>query len=504
MANPWYFRRWLQVILLVMAIVLSTGCTREAPRDSSIAGGLNSSLENQNFTSIPGHTMHLPSPSTAGGAGEASAGEPAGQWQKKPLPIFSRTFSMITAGLLLVIFPEEYGVGYLSPGIVYSLSIDSERPVNLLVVDSIYENSVRNTRPVFEIQPSRAPDRSRSYEYGFSYGFPVILQEDNVMKKTLLFSVPRMGKYLVVADPRSQGKVTGTKTSYSVSHELFRTTLTLERVMDRNRSGPGTISGVGLPGLINEVIGLSTDFSETSKIYALDEYGMPQLFPNDTLHLMISSSRPVNILILDEEAMEVYHFAQPELAYFQNRTVKATRRGFTYGPISPHNGEIYHEDESLDTDVLISIPRVSKYYVIIDPRYASEYISSPENALSFVEDYVRVKVYIEKLEVGSALYWKRMGDSCMKAGRYDQAESYYRTSVALDPKNPDTWYNMGIVLRDLGRYREAIRAFHETLQITPGDPDVWERIGTLYMVIEDEVNARDAYNRSQVLLARAG
>jgi hypothetical protein len=407
--------------------------------------------------------------------------------------IFSQTYAVLSGWKPVFIDPEEYGYHYFSPREEYSLDIDSSWPVNILVVDSLYADRLSLYLPEYGITSSRVPDRTVSYSYGFIYDCPLVVQEDNIMKKTVTFSVPRTGKYIVVIDPRFDAKATWDMYGESLSHEYFRTTLQLKK--------SGTISATNeslAPGAVNEVVGLSTNYLGTTKVYALDEYGYPSLSPGDSVHLSVSTSRPVNILVLDGEAMEAFSRVYPVEITVTNRTIEADHRGYSYGEISPNNGEVYHEDMSLDTEAFVAIPKLSKYYVVIDPRYSGELSSMGGYPSSYTEDFVTTKVYIEVLREGSALYWKKVGDFSLRKGEYEAAESYYRKSLALDSENPDTWYNLGIVLRDLGEYREAIDAFNQTLRIQPGDPDVWEKIGVLYLLIENEAAAREAYNRSLI------
>jgi len=391
----------------------------------------------------------------------------------------------------VVIDPEEYGHPYFSPGETYSLFVDSGMPVNILVLDSVYAGRIPLFIPEYGILPSHAPDREVSFSYGFRYDCPLIVQEDYLIKKTTFFSVPRLGKYVMVIDPRFNARTTWDMSGESSSHDFFRTTLELKKY----NASPGE-SVDSIPGAVNEMVGLSTNYWGTPKIYALDEYGYPSLSKGDIIHISINTGRPVNILVLDGEAMDAFSRVEPIEVTVSNRTVNAAHRGYSYGEISPNNGEIFHEDLSLDTEAFVQIPKQSKYYVIIDPRFSSEFSSVGGYLSSYEEDFVTTKVYIEVLHEGSALYWKKMGDYSLRKGEYEAAESYYRKSLVIDPENPDTWYNLGIVLRDLGRYHDAIDAFNQTLRIEPGDADVWEKIGILYLLTENDAAARDAYNRS--------
>jgi len=415
----------------------------------------------------------------------------SGNTRTSPTLIFSETLPLMSGAKPVVIDPEEYGHPYFSQGVTYSLFVDSGMPVNFLILDSVYTGRIPLFIPDYGILPSRAPDREVSFSYGFRYDCPLIVQEDYLVKKTINFSVPRFGKYVMVIDPRFNARTTWDMSGESSSHDFFRATIEL---MEYPAGRVG--SKESIPDAVNEIVGLSTNYWGTPRIYALDEYGYPSLSEGDTVHLSVSTARPVNILILDGEAMDAFSRVDPVEVTVTNRTVNAVHRGYSYGEISPNNGEVFHEDLSLDTEAFVAIPAQSKYYVIIDPRFSSEFSSSGGYISGYEEDFVTAKVYIEVLREGSALYWKKMGDYSLRKGDYEAAEIYYHKSLALDPENPDTWYNLGIVLRDLNKYHDAIEAFNQTLRIEPGDADVWEKIGILYLLTENEAAARDAYNRS--------
>lgn len=414
----------------------------------------------------------------------ASKEEPDG-----PSVIFSKKFFVLSGGDPVVVDPLEYGYHYFSPDETYSLSIDSEYPVNILVMDSIYAGLLPIQVPEYGPTPCRAPDRTVSYSSGFLYEYPLVVQEENIIKKTVVFSVPRTGKYLVIIDPRFNGKTTLDMYGVSTSHEYFRTTMTLHSFP------PGTAVAQN-KGVVNEILGLTSSFLEMTQVYAFDELGYPLLSPGDIVHLSVVTDKPVNILVLDGEAMGVFSRDTPAEVIVQNRSVDAVHRGYSYWGISPNNGEVFHEDMSFDCEAFVTIPKRSKYYVVIDPRFSYELSSVGGYPISYSADFINTKTYIEVLREDSALYWKKVGDYSLRKGDYKAAEMYYEKSLSLDPENPDTWYNMGIALRDLGKYREAIHAFTQTLRIQPGDADVWEKLGVLYLLIENEAAARDAYNRS--------
>lgn len=471
----------LVAVALVVALVLASGCSSPAGGHSDTLTPSPASAPSPEPILNDSAINNLETPGISPTAGNISR------------PLLSRTFAVLSGGKPIVIDPEEYGCKYFSIVGRYTLSIDSARPVNILVLDSLYSDRLSQYAPDYGIRPSLSPDRSVSFSYGFMYNFPLVVQEDNVVKKTVTFSVPRSGKYLVVIDPRFHGKVTWDMYGNSISHDYFRTTLELATTNTSSTPHPEDV-----PRAVNEVIGLPTGYVGTTKVYPLDEYGFSSLSPGDSLHLSVSTGKPVNILVLDSEAMEAFSRVDPIEGNIQNRTVDAVHRGYSYGEISPNNGEVFHEDGSFDTEAFVEIPKTSKYFVVIDPRFSYEFSSMEGYPSIYTEDFVTAKVYIEVVREGSPLYWKKLGDFSLRKGEYVAAESYYRRSLELDPENPDTWYNLGLVLRDLGDYRGAIDAFNQTLRIQPGDADVWEKIGILYLLIENEGAARDAYNRSLI------
>ncbi len=467
------------VVIALFAMALFSGCSVPSGENGS-ATPPPTPVQEPGLNTSDSVTFSLPPPGTENVSTHSHT-------------IFSRTFSVLSGGSPVIIDPGDYGYQYFSPDVEYSLYIDSGRPVNLLVLDSMYADRFSLFAPDYRIRPSYASDRTVSYSYGFIYDFPLVVQEDVVVKKVILFSVPRKGKYLVVMDPRYHGDVTWDLYGGSTAHDYFRATLELEE-----HDAPSTVSPNDGPGAVNEIVGLSTGYVGSTKVYALDEYGYSSLSPGDSLHISVSTNKPVNVLVLDAEAMESFSRVEPVATNIQNRTIDASHWGYSYGEISSNNGGVFQEDLSLDTEAFVKIPKNSKYYVVIDPRFSYEFSSTGGYPSSYKENFVITKVYIEVLREGSALYWKKTGDYSLRKGEYEAAESYYRTSLLQDPGNPDTWYNLGIVLRDLGDYRGAITAFSETARIQPGDADVWEKIGVLYLLIENEAAAREAYNRSLV------
>jgi protein O-GlcNAc transferase len=66
---------------------------------------------------------------------------------------------------------------------------------------------------------------------------------------------------------------------------------------------------------------------------------------------------------------------------------------------------------------------------------------------------------------------KELGDEQLKAGRYADAERFYRQVIESDVEYPAALVNLGFVLREQGRTYEAREFLERAVRIAAGDPD---------------------------------
>ncbi|MFA4877784.1 MAG: hypothetical protein WC586_10245 [Methanoregula sp.] len=95
---------------------------------------------------------------------------------------------------------EDYGLMYQNPGDTFRLSVDSEKPVNVLVLNSGELSQFDGITPVYEMQPEKG---DKEAHYGYTYtGISPLVKEDKVTRKDFVFTIKKTGKYYIVLDQR--------------------------------------------------------------------------------------------------------------------------------------------------------------------------------------------------------------------------------------------------------------------------------------------------------------
>ena len=69
--------------------------------------------------------------------------------------------------------------------------------------------------------------------------------------------------------------------------------------------------------------------------------------------------------------------------------------------------------------------------------------------------------------------------------RFDQAVTYYRQALAIDPSFPSLEMNLGLALFKSNRFQEAIKPFTVELEKHPGDPRVTILLGMTHYGMGD-------------------
>lgn len=78
-------------------------------------------------------------------------------------------------------------------------------------------------------------------------------------------------------------------------------------------------------------------------------------------------------------------------------------------------------------------------------------------------------------------------------GRADEAEQFYRRSLAIVPAQPGALFNLGMLLYGRAQHRDALVAFADVLKLKPGDYDTLLVCGYSYQAIGDVAAAEEAY-----------
>lgn len=86
------------------------------------------------------------------------------------------------------------------------------------------------------------------------------------------------------------------------------------------------------------------------------------------------------------------------------------------------------------------------------------------------------------------------GTTLMYAGRYEEAEPYFRKAIQLDPEFIDAYDHLGLTLRHLGRPEEAIVILKQSISLMPENIVPYSSLCLSYRDIGEYQNALDTAN----------
>jgi tetratricopeptide (TPR) repeat protein len=72
------------------------------------------------------------------------------------------------------------------------------------------------------------------------------------------------------------------------------------------------------------------------------------------------------------------------------------------------------------------------------------------------------------------------GNQSFSARRYDEAITWYKQAIALDPDSVDANYNLGVVYSNKGMHDESIAAYNRVITINPGHAQAHNNLGSAY------------------------
>lgn len=99
----------------------------------------------------------------------------------------------------------------------------------------------------------------------------------------------------------------------------------------------------------------------------------------------------------------------------------------------------------------------------------------------------------------SAQVWLELGNLFFKSGLYKEAAGAYGNAVKIDPTSAWAQSNLAMSLVYLGKYREAASIYLKSIDLFETDTEkaiTWNRLGNVYRKMNDEYNARKAYQNA--------
>jgi hypothetical protein len=103
---------------------------------------------------------------------------------------------------------EDYGYQYLYPDDTFSISVNSDKPVNVLVIDKDGEIKFPTVEPEWNTI-------LKKNQWDYSPVVPVFIQS-NVLKKDMTFTIKQKSMYFLIIDPRFSSEQAGW---HGIKHE---------------------------------------------------------------------------------------------------------------------------------------------------------------------------------------------------------------------------------------------------------------------------------------------
>jgi len=116
----------------------------------------------------------------------------------------------------------------------------------------------------------------------------------------------------------------------------------------------------------------------------------------------------------------------------------------------------------------------------------------------------RDNIDIASLEINShsAQVWLELGNLFFKAGSYKEAVNAYTKAVEIDPSSGWAHSNLAMSFVFQSEYKDAVSVYLKSIDLFSDDKDKaisWNRLGNVYRKMNDEENARKAYQNAVAL-----
>lgn len=97
---------------------------------------------------------------------------------------------------------KELGLEFLKPNDTFIISVDSDKPINILVTDANGKGNYEGVSAIWEKQTLSKTTNTKLY--GWSYpGLWTAIKADEIYHNDLLVKIDREGSYYIIFDPRN-------------------------------------------------------------------------------------------------------------------------------------------------------------------------------------------------------------------------------------------------------------------------------------------------------------
>jgi tetratricopeptide (TPR) repeat protein len=102
----------------------------------------------------------------------------------------------------------------------------------------------------------------------------------------------------------------------------------------------------------------------------------------------------------------------------------------------------------------------------------------------------------------STQVWLELGNLFFKSGSYNEAANAYANAVKIDPSSGWAHSNLAMSFVFQGKHEKAVSVYLKSIDLFKNDRDkavTWNRLGNVYRKMNDEDNARKAYQTAVLL-----
>jgi len=194
-----------------------------------------------------------------------------------------------------------------------------------------------------------------------------------------------------------------------------------------------------------------------------------------TMAIQLDPNEPVNHYNLGIVYMQRQQY-EKALAEFKAAESSGVYEEKLLEGLSQAYASLERYDESIA--VLERLQPVQNRNVAIIARLAELYYRKGDLDTAF-EYYKQITVY-EPVSENARVAYANMGNIRDDQHRYDEAISYFKKALAIDPQDSSTLYNLGIAYKHAGKPELAVAAFNDAAQYNPDNPKPRLAIADLY------------------------
>ncbi|WP_321506803.1 hypothetical protein [uncultured Methanoregula sp.] len=350
------------ISLVCITFILIAGCT--TPENSPSAGTTPAAVAA--VTPRINATPDSANTSTGSAASQPAPGTPGLVTTAPPVnqkTLLNESFSLITGdrNSAKIYSFKELGRDLLEPGDTFIISVDSAKPLNILVTDANGKGNFNGVTPKWEKQPTSKTTNTKMY--GWSYpGIWTALKSDEVFHRNLVLKIEREGSYYIIFDPQNIVEQVSELGIWQRTYNNFNVHAGVDQVVHPLSADILPKS----PYIIDDTFAVYDAYRDGFKVYPLEDYGLEYQNPGDTFRLSINSEKPVNVLVLNSEEKVQFDGITPVYEMQPEKGDREAHYGYTYTGISP----LVKEDKVTRKDITFTIKKTGKYYIIIDQRFA--------------------------------------------------------------------------------------------------------------------------------------